>query len=204
MSTSSTPTPPADTRPPSTTNQQCKVCTSTDRFEIEVALARGQSQSSIANRFSQSGQTFSRQNINAHYHKHMPVIDLAVAEEVARRGPNPMLDLNTATDIHAQNERNRARMRAQVTRVIEDGLLEWKPRDTMAFMEMDARIEEQRNTARANHLCAQARCFSQAVQQVVPKDLWPKVVEAYEGLMAGIGTELDVLLTSDEIDVREV
>jgi hypothetical protein len=203
MSTSSTPNLPEDSGPASTTNPQCKVCMSPDRFEIEVALARGQSQTSVANRYSHGEQTLSRQNMNAHYHKHMEVIALAVAEEVARRGPNPILDMNTATDIHAQNERNRARMRAQVTQAIDDGLLEWKPRDTMAFMEMDARIEEQHNQTRANHLYAQARCFSRAVQRVVPKDLYPKIVEAYEEFMGfGTGTEWEVLLSTDEIDER--
>jgi hypothetical protein len=204
MTDSSTPAQPADTGPPSETNPQCKVCTSPDRFEIEVALARGQSQTSVANRYSHSGQTFSRQNINAHYHKHMQVIGLAVAEEVARRGPNPMLDLNTATDIHAQNERNRALMRAQVAKAIEDGAFDWKPREAMAFMEMDARIEEQRNDVRAANLCAQAHGVNQALLRVVPKDLHPKIVEAYEEVMGSrLGTEWTVLLSTDELDEQD-
>ena len=65
---------------PSTTSPQCKVCTSPDRFEIEVALAQDQPQETVARRFSRNGQSFSRQNIHTHYHKHMEVIDRAVSE----------------------------------------------------------------------------------------------------------------------------
>jgi hypothetical protein len=201
MSDSSTPTPPTDRRPASKTNPQCKVCTSPDRFEIEVTLARGQSQESVATRFSRNGRTFSRLNIHTHYHKHMQVIDLAVAEEAARRGLSPMLDIKNAREIHAEHERNRARLRAQVNAMIEEGL-SWKTRDILAFMEQDVRIEEQRNAARADALLVQARAFSQAVTEVVPPDLHPRVVEAYERIMGfEAATESDALLGHpDEFD----
>jgi hypothetical protein len=183
MSGQSTPTPPADTRRPSKTNPQCKVCTSADRFEVEVALARGQSQESVATRFSRNGQSFSRQNIHTHYHKHMQVLELAVAEEAARRGLNPMLDMKRAGEIHAQHERNRARLRAQVDERINEGL-EWKVRDVLAFMEQDVRLEEQRNQQRVEIVFMQARVFGEAVRKVVPEDLQEQILTAYDELIA--------------------
>src|SRR3954468_18943975 len=88
---------------PSLTNPQCKICMSPDRFEIEVALARGQRQESVAQRFSRNGRAFSRQNVNSHYHRHMQVIQRAVVEKAAERGSR-MLDVGTAIEIEDQNE----------------------------------------------------------------------------------------------------
>lgn len=98
MPESPSPTSPNVSPRPSKTNPQCKVCASPDRFEIEVALARGQSQGYVATRFSRNGQTFSRQNIHTHYHKHMPVLDLAVAEAAAQRGISPVLDIDSPVE----------------------------------------------------------------------------------------------------------
>src|SRR3954447_26275693 len=100
-------TSPSSSRP-STISPQCKVCTSPDRFEIEVALARGQSQAYVAARFSQNRQAFNRQNVHTHYHNHMQVLDLAVAEAAARRGLSPVLDIIRAGEIYAEQERHRA------------------------------------------------------------------------------------------------
>jgi hypothetical protein len=183
MPNSSTPTPPVETRPVSKTNPQCKVCTSPDRAEIEIALARGQSQESVATRFSRHGQSFNRQNIHNHYHKHMQVLDLAVAEEAARRGLSPMLDLERATQIHAEHEHNRARLRAQVDARIKEGL-PWTTRDLLAFMEQDIRLEEQRNEQRAENIMMQARIFGEAVRKVAPIDMQGQIREAYAEIYA--------------------
>src|SRR6476660_1475132 len=116
---------------PSSTNPQCKVCTSAHRFDIEVALAVGQSQEAIARRFSRDGQAFSRQNINSHYRRHMEVIGRAVTEAAAERMRGRMLDVDTAIEIEDQLERNRAAMRRQVREQIETNQLRWSARDAM-------------------------------------------------------------------------
>lgn len=175
----------ADERPdyrPSITNPQCKVCTSEHRLEIEVALAQGQPQERVARRFSRGAQKFSKQNIHTHYHKHMQVIEKAVAEAAAAEGRDLMLDLKTATEIEAQNARTRARMRAQVSATIENGDLDWRrPRDVMAFMEFDARLGEQEAAARAELVMIQARTFGTAVREVVTdNDVHVKILETYD------------------------
>jgi hypothetical protein len=182
MSDSPAPTSPRDSSGPSTTNQQCKVCTSPDRFEIEVALARGRSQASVATRFSRDGQAFNRQNINTHYHKHMEVLDRAVAEEAAKRGLSRSLDLKQAAELQAEHERNRAQLRAQVHARINEGL-EWKTRDLLAFMEQDIRLEEQRNQLRIEPVLIQVDALAQAVRRVVPQELWTPIIDAYDEIL---------------------
>jgi hypothetical protein len=177
------PTPSAVTPRPSKTNPQCKVCKSADRFEIEVALACGQSQESVATRFSRDGRTFNRQNIHTHYHKHMQVLDLAVAEEAARRGLSPMLDIQRASEIHAQHEHNRVLIRAQVDATIREGLL-LKTRDVLAFMELDVRLEEQRNQHRIDVILIQARVFGEAVRRIMPSDMYDQLIATYDELIA--------------------
>ena len=108
---------PTEGAPPSFTNAQCKVCASPDRFEIEVALAEGQSQEAVARCFSRDGQAFSRQNIHSHYRRHMQVIDQAVSAAAAGRTRHRMLDVGTAIEIVNQNERIRALLRQQVSAV---------------------------------------------------------------------------------------
>ena len=184
MSSTTPPTtPPTNLLPPSQTNPQCKVCNSPDRFEIEVALARGQSQQSVATRFSRNGQTFSRQNVNTHYHKHMQVLELAVAEEAARRGVSPVLGIEMASEIHAEHERNRTRLRAQANALIEGGVA-WKTRDLLYFMEQDIRLEEQRNQQRAEIVMIQARAYGEAVRAVInDNDTHIKILEMYDELL---------------------
>jgi hypothetical protein len=163
---------------PSTTNPQCKVCTSDDRFEIEVALAEGQSQELIARRFSRDGQAFSRQNIHSHYHKHMQVIEQAVLEVALERRRDRKLDLKTATEIERQNEANRARLRAHAAAAIDD--LRWRPRDVIAFMKFDAMLVEQQAAAGTEFIMQRARLFSQAVREVVTDDQGQQILEAYD------------------------
>jgi hypothetical protein len=171
---------------PSLTNPQCKVCTSSDRFEIEVALAQGQSQEAIARRFSRNGQVFSRQNVNSHHHRHMQVIERAVVEKAAERG-NRMLDVGTAIEIEDQNERNRALMREQVSAQIENNQLKWSVRDVMAFIEQDARLGEQRNAALLEGFMGEAGAFAEAVQSVVPQAQWQAIVDEFDERMAKDG-----------------
>lgn len=172
---------PPDGRPqyqPSITNPQCKVCTSESRFEIEVALAEGQSQELIARRFSRDGQTFSRQNIHSHYHKHMQVIEQAVLEVALERRGNRMLDLETAAEIERQNEANRARLRAHAAAAIDD--LRWRPRDVIAFMKFDALLGEQQAAAQAEFVVQRTRLYSKVVREIMTDDQARQVVDAYD------------------------
>ena len=58
----------------------------------------------------------------------MPVIDKAIAEVAAAQDRGVILDLETATAIELEHARNRARLRAQVSRISENGELNWRPR----------------------------------------------------------------------------
>jgi hypothetical protein len=184
-------------QPPSSTNPQCKVCRSPDRFEIEVALAQGQPQETVARRFSRNEQEFSRQNIHSHYRRHMQVIDRAVTEEAAGRMRHRMLDLETAIEIEDRNERNRAVMREHVSALIENNELRWSARDAMAFIEQDARLGEQRSAALLDAFMADARAFSDAVKSTVPREQWQAIVEAFDALVEEGGVSTDVYLRDD-------
>jgi hypothetical protein len=169
------------------TNAQCKVCTSPDRFEIEVALAENQAQDAVARRFSQNGQEFSKQNIHSHYRRHMGVIDRAVIEVASARMRGRMLDLDSAIEIEERNERNRSLMRQQVAEQIESNGLRWTARDAMSFIELDARLGELRSASLMEDFTASARAYSEAVKSVVPQSLWPDIVEAYYRSMEASG-----------------
>jgi hypothetical protein len=181
-------------QPPSSTNPQCKVCSSPDRFEIEVALAQGQPQETVARRFSRDEQAFSRQNIHSHYRRHMQVVDRAVTEAAARRMRDRMLDLETAIEIEDRNERNRALMRQQVSAQIENNELRWSARDAMAFIEQDARLGEQRSAALLDAFRVDARAFSDAVKSTVPREQWQAVVDAFDALTEQGGGPTDLFL----------
>jgi hypothetical protein len=168
---------------PSKTNSQCKVCTSPDRFEIEVALAQGQPQETVARRFSTEDRTFNRQNIHAHYHNHMEVIDRAVLEVATSRMKHRMLDLDTAIEIEEQNRRVRDRMREHVHDAVENGGVRINARDVMAFIEQDARLSEQRSAAELEAIMAEGKAFSQAVKQCVPRENWQEIVDTFDALM---------------------
>jgi hypothetical protein len=189
-------------QPWATTHPQCKVCTSSDRFEIEVALAEGQAQEGVARRFSRNGQEFSKQNIHSHYRRHMDVIDRAVTEVATARMRGRMLDIGTAIEIEDRNERNRAMMRHQVAEQIENNGLRWTARDAMGFIELDARLGEQRSAALMDEFMADARAFSQAVKTVVPGSLWPHIVEEYDRLMEA-GGRIDYLYRSEDLVLEE-
>jgi hypothetical protein len=190
-----------EAQPPSSTNPQCKVCMSSDRFEIEVALAEGQPQETVARRFSRNGQAFSRQNIHSHYHRHMQVIDRAVAEAAAERMRNRMLDLGTAMDIEDRNERSRELTRRQVSAQIENNQLRWSARDAMAFIEQDARLGEQRSAALLDAFMVEARAFSEAVRTIVPPAQWQAIVDEYDRLMEENGGPTYLMhRTEDSID----
>ena len=182
---------------PSSTNPQCKVCTSSNRFEIEVALASGESQEATARRFSRGGQALSRQNIHSHYRRHMEVIDRAVTEAAAGLLRNRMLDVSTAIEIEDQLERNRAVMRRQVSEQIETNQLRWSARDAMAFIEQDARLGEQRSAALLETFKSQASAFMEAVKSTVPPETWGAVVEAFNRLMDKNGGPTDVFYQRD-------
>jgi hypothetical protein len=179
---------------PSTTSPQCKVCTSPDRFEIEVALAQGQPQETVARRFSRNGQSFSRQNIHTHYHKHMEVIDRAVSEAATQRMRGRMLDLNTAMQIEEQNERTRDRMRAQVQDAVENNQIRFNARDVMAFMEQDARLGEQRSAAMLDVVMADAKAFSEAVKRCVPQSQWEEIVDTFDELIREHGGPSNLMI----------
>jgi hypothetical protein len=186
---------------PSTTNPQCKVCTSPDRFEIEIALAQGQPQQHIARRFSRDGQTFSRQNIHSHYRRHMPVVEKAVAEAAAARNRGLVLDIETATEIEIQNARNRAGLRAHVSAIIERGQLDWRPRDVMAFMEFDARLGQDRSQAQLSAALRQIQVYSDAIVRVVTDDATrAKIVDTYDEMIAERGMTNEGLLGADDGD----
>jgi hypothetical protein len=184
---------------PSSTNPQCKVCMSPDRFEIEVALAERQSQSSVAHRFSRNGQTFNKQNIHSHYRNHMEVIQRAVAEEAATRMRRRMLDVGTAVEVEDQNERNRELMRRQVSAAIENNDLRWSARDAMAFIEQEARLGELRSAAALEAVMADATAFSQAVRTVVPRSEWDEVVAEFDRRVEAHGGPTGAVYRSDEL-----
>jgi hypothetical protein len=187
-----------EVKQPSSTNPQCKVCMSSDRFEIEVALAEGQPQETVARRFSRNGQAFSRQNIHSHYRRHMQVIDRAVTEAAAGRMRNRMLDLGTAMDIEDRNERSRELMRQQVAAQIENNQLRWSARDAMAFIEQDARLGEQRSAALLDVFMVEARAFSEAVRSIVPPAQWQAIVDEYDRLMEENGGPTDPMHRTDD------
>jgi uncharacterized protein YaiL (DUF2058 family) len=168
----------------SISHPQCKVCESPDRFEIEVALAQGQPQQHIARRFSHGEQSFSKQNIHSHYHRHMPVIEKAVAEAAAVQNRGLLLDLETATAIEVENARNRARLRAQVSRLIEQGQLNWRPRDVMAFMEFDARLGQVQSDRLEQNIGVQLGVLGEAVERVIGDETLTKVLDEYDHLIA--------------------
>jgi hypothetical protein len=185
-----------------TTSPQCKVCTSPDRFEIEVALAEGQAQQTVARRFSRGGQAYSKQNIHTHYRSHMPVIERAIAEVATARMRGRMLDIETAFEIEDRNERNRALMRQQVAEQIESNRLRWSARDAMGFIELDARLGEQRSAALMEEFMADARAFNTAVKTVVPRSLWQDIVDEYDRLTATSG-RTDVLYRPEDLTLEE-
>jgi hypothetical protein len=187
----------SENQPPSSTHPQCKVCASPDRFEIEVALAQGQAQESVARRFSRDNQAFSRQNIHSHYRHHMQVIDRAVAEEAGERMRGRMLDLGTAIEIEDRNERNRELMRRQVSALIENNGLRWSARDAMAFIEQDARLGEQRGAVLMEAFMADARAFSDAVKSTVPREQWQAIVDAFDALVEERGAPTDLYQRDD-------
>jgi hypothetical protein len=162
------------------THPQCKVCTSPDRFEIEVALAEGQAQQAVARRFSRDGQTYNKQNIHTHYRSHMPVIERAIADAAAARMQGKRLDIGTVLEIEDRNERNRAMMRQQVAEQIESNALRWSARDAMRFLELDAQLGEQRSAALMEEFMADARAFSEAVKKVVPQTMWQDIVDEFD------------------------
>jgi high-affinity Fe2+/Pb2+ permease len=168
---------------PSTTNAQCKACTSPDRFEIEVALAQAQPQETVARRFSTGDQSFSRQNIHTHYHNHMEVIDRAVSEAAVSRMQHRILDLDTAIEIEEQNQRLRDRMREQIYEAIANNRVRINTRDVMAFIEQDARLSEQRSAATLESFMLDARAFKEAVQRCVPGSEWNQIVDTYDDLI---------------------
>jgi hypothetical protein len=167
-----------------TTNPQCKVCTSPDRFEIELALAERQAQQTVARRFSRDGRQYSKQNINTHYRSHMEVIERAVTEVATARMHGRMLDIGTAVEIEDRNERNRALMRQQVAEQIESNALRWSARDAMKFLELDAQLGEQCSAALMEEMMDGARRFNEAVRAVVPQSLWQDIVDEYDRLTA--------------------
>jgi hypothetical protein len=168
---------------PSKTNSQCKVCTSPDRFEIEVALAQGQPQETVARRFSTDDRRFNRQNIHVHYHNHMEVIDRAVLEVATSRMKHRMLDLDTAIEIEEQSQRVRDRMREHVYDAVENGRVRISARDVMGFIEQDARLSEQRSAAELEAIMAEAKAFSDAVKQCVPQSHWQEIVDTFDAQM---------------------
>ena len=182
--------PVADTTPPSTTNAQCKVCGSPDRFGIEVALAEGQSQEAIARRFSRDGQLFNRQNIHSHYHRHMEVIERAVTEAAAAGLRNRMLDIGTAIEIDERNERNRTLMREQLAARIEENSMRWTAKDAMAFMQQDQSLNETRSVRQFEAFMTEARAFKAAVKHVVPEEMWMAVVNRFDELSKDAASDL--------------
>jgi hypothetical protein len=75
-------------------------------------------------------------------------------------------------------------MRAAVTAALENGDLALKPRDIMAFMELDARLGEERAAARAELTMKQARTFGKAVRAVIPQELHEQILETYDRLIS--------------------
>ena len=183
----------------SATNPQCKVFTSPDRFEIEVALAEGHPQVIVARRFSRNGQSFSRQNIHSHYRNHMQVIERAVAEVAAERMRNRVLGVGMAVEIEDRNERNRELMRRQVSAAIENHDLRWSARDAMAFIDQEARLGEQRSATVLEAIMAEARVFSEAVRSVVPQSQWAEIVDEFDRRLEERGGPTDVMYRSGEL-----
>ena len=184
---------------PSSTNPQCKVCTSPDRFEIEVALAQDQPQETVARRFSRNGQSFSRQNIHTHYHK-----PYGGDRSSSFRGCDSTQMRRKGCLISTRRWRSRNRTsapgigcEAQVQDAVENNLIRFNARDVMAFMEQDARLGDQRSAAMLETFKSQASAFMEAVKSTVPPETWGAVVEAFNRLMDKNGGPTDVFYQRD-------
>ncbi|MGN6169114.1 MAG: hypothetical protein ACTHQQ_13235 [Solirubrobacteraceae bacterium] len=115
----------------------------------------------------------------------MPVIQKAVAEVAAAQNKGLILDVEAATAIEAQHARDRARLRAQVSAIIENGHLIWRPRDVMAFMEFDARLGQEQARVHAAPVLDQAKAFGEAVMRVIPdQETRAKIADAYDKVLA--------------------
>jgi hypothetical protein len=124
-----------------------------------------------------NGQQFSRQNIHAHYHRHMQVVERATVERARLHARNAMLDVESAKAVSRGNEELRDLLREGARRAAESEALRWTAKDVIAFLERDEQMEQERSGMQIDLLMRDVRAFSVAVRMVLPQPLWGDLME---------------------------
>lgn len=158
----------------------CKVCNSSNRREIEIALLREEPRPAIAARFPDDNMN--RTNLFNHRHRHMDVVDSAVAAAVRERMARDSLDAETAKDMGLDRHALLTDMLQAGVTALASGRVRFAPSDVLAIL--DAREKLAGEDRQFEEVVAQSRMFVDAVKSIVPRDLWPQILDEWDTTVA--------------------
>jgi hypothetical protein len=159
---------------------RCKVCSSPNRNEIEIQILLGASAPKIAKAFPED--SLNRQNIFAHKHGHMDVLDVQVEDAVRAH--------KARTRQEAQAAGNAVVNRLQLVEDLllagvvsaQAGAVRFTPRDLLALLDERDRLAGDEEAY--EELKVDVKEFSDAVKEVVPRSMWADVVSCFDEKVA--------------------
>lgn len=163
----------------------CKVCQSPSRHQIDILLARGYSSRAIESQLREMGEEISYRSIHRHGQNHLN-IDMAHFAKMAQQ---------RVDDIEKEVANGSFRIISNVAAldiIIQkgwDALLYDKvtiePRDMVQAIKLREEIEKDGLHTIEEEMGKQLNAIIIAIQEIVPEELWPKIVTRAKDIVKG-------------------
>ena len=170
-------------------DKRCKVCQSSYRQVIDQMLASGVSYSEIERQFEFAA--IPRRSISNHKDKHLGYEEAAIRAVIERQA---MMDHRNFEEGVERLVTKQAYLEVALQKAYDqliDNVVDIPAADAVKIIEQIQKLESQHQGVAVDELRVQFNAFLQAVKEIAPQELWPRIRDRTHDLLKASGRTLD-------------
>jgi len=176
---------------------RCSICKSRFRRTMDQLLVMGVPFSEISRQFETEGVT--RRALSNHKRKHLSVEQAAIRQVIEERARQIGEDVdNTRKHLLTRKGYMEVAMMKSYQAIL-DGTLTPEPRDIVQMIALMEKMEKDTSASQVDEMMREFNAFTQAVKEVVPADLYDRVLYNFKKILEQERVLVDAFLDNPQI-----
>lgn len=176
---------------------RCHICKSRFRRTMDQLLVMGVPFAEISRQFETEGVT--RRALSNHKRKHLSVEQAAIRQVIEERARQIGEDVdNTRKHLLTRKGYMEVAMMKSYQAIL-DGTLTPEPRDIVQMIALMEKMEKDTSASQVDEMMREFNAFTQAVKEVVPADLYDRVLYNFKKILEQERVLVDAFLDNPQI-----
>jgi len=176
---------------------RCSICKSRFRRTMDQLLVMGVPFSEISRQFETEGIT--RRALSNHKRKHLSIEQAAIRQVIEEKARQMGEDVdNTRRHLLTRKGYMEVAMIKSYQSIL-DGTVVPEPRDVLGMIAMMEKMEKDSSSIQMDEMMREFNAFTQAVKEVVPAELYDKVLYNFKRILEQEKVVLDAFLDNPQV-----